>query len=279
MRTTILNTALFVFSTLSTKAQTESAKRSLSKSELQRYFDVCKMITDALPNSFKNYTYIKKDCNDPSSFSLEMDGKGGYNTAINANNQAVGFLPTADISFINPSSDSLYKAVMQNFDYAKFISNADSINVQEAKMIKISACKTLKIVVTYNTGYSELYFDKSTSPELLNIPKSAFATLYKMPFGKPILEDDGSAQHHSDGDEAYTDKAVIVFGAKPTVRISKAENLQSYIRAFINVPDDGKLILLDKIKSLTISITGDEKDIKELVTKINWDKLNNLIGK
>lgn len=260
-------------------AQTQ--KRALTQKELNHYFEMCNLLKTTFPVRFKNYEVQFKDCNDPSALSLEMNGKGGYNTAVIGNNEAAGFLPTYDISFKNPNADSIYKAIEVNFDYQKYMNNLDSINNQEARMLKISSCKNLKIVVTYNTGYSNLseVYHISTKPEELNVPNSSFSNLYKMPYGKPILEEDSSAQHHSDGDEWYTDRAVITFGVKPVVRTVNALKNQSYNMQYITIPDDGKLVLFDKIKQISVFIYGSEQDIKELIKITDWNKINSLIGK
>lgn len=253
--------------------------RPLTKPELQRYYNVCNWITEALPKQFNNYGTTVKNCNDPSAFSLEMDGKGGYNTAVIGNNQAAGFLPTAEISYTNLSADSIYQSLFKNFDYTKFMNNADSLNTPEARTIKSSTTKNLNIIVNYNSGISEKHqiYHISTKPELLSIPNASFATLYKMPFGLPILEEDGSCQVHSDGDLRYADRAVITFGVKPTVKILPAKQKQSYHIASVSIPDDGKLIHLDKIKTLTVYISGAEQDIKEILKLIDWNKFYTLI--
>lgn len=280
MKKLVTVTMLSLFAT-AIFAQHSPRKRALSKTELQRYFDVCNLITDALPKTFKNYEAKVKDCNDPNAFNLETNGKGGYNTAVIGNNQAAGFLPTYDISFSNPNTDNLYKNIEANFDYTKYMNNTDSINFQEARLIKTNSCKNLKIVLTYNTGYSDLSeaYDASTTPEQLVIPNSSFANLYKIPYSKPIIEEDGTAQHHSEVDEWYTDRAVITFGVKPAIRTVKGLEKQSYNVQYLTVPDDGKLILLDKIKQISIFIYGSEQDIKELIKLIDWNKVYTLIGK
>lgn len=278
MKKLVLLPIVFLLSKFSF-AQTQ--KRTLTQKELNHYFERCNLFKETFPRTFKNYAVQEKDCNNPSAFSLEMDGNGGYNTAVIGNNQAAGFLPTYDITFFSPNADSIYKTVEVNFDYQKYMSNVDSINQQEARLIKIGSCKKLKIVVTYNTGYSDLpeVYHVSTSPEQLNVPDASYAMLYKMPYGKPIIEEDGTAQHHSDEDEWYTDRAVITFGVKPAVRTVKGLEKQSYNLQYITIPDDGKLILLDKIKQISIFIYGSEHDINELIRTIDWNKINTLIGK
>lgn len=280
MKKLVTVTMLSLFAT-AIFAQHSPQKRALTKTELQRYFDVCNWITDALPKTFKNYETKVKNCNDPSAFSLEMDGKGGYNTAVIGNNQAAGFLPSTDISYSNLSADSIYQSQSKNFDYTKYMNNADSVNAQEARTIKIMSCKSLKLVVSINSGTDGLkeFFDISTKPEPLNVTNATFSTLYKMPFGKPIIEEDGAAQHHSEEDEMYADRAVITFGVKPVVKTTTALQKQSYHIASITIPDDGKLILLDKIKQISVFIYGSEQDIKELIKSIDWNKVYNLIGK
>lgn len=266
---------------LSNFSFSQSQKRVLTQNELNHYFNMCSLFNETLPKSFQNYAVQLKDCNDPNAFNLETNGKGGYNTAVIGNNQAAGFLPTYDISFSNPEADNLYKNLEANFDYTKYMNNTDSINCQEARLIKTSSCKNLKLVLTYNTGYSDLLevYDKSTTPEQLVIPNSSFANLYKMPYSKPIIEEDGTAQHHSDVDEWYTDRAVITFGVKPTVRTVKGLEKQSYNLQYVTVSDDGKLILLDKIKQISIFIYGSEQDVKELIKLIDWNKVYTIIGK
>lgn len=280
MKTISFSITLLVLANL-TFAQSATKKRALTGEELKRFTSVCGLINDALPKAFKNYEYIPKDCGDFASFSLEMDGNGGYNTAVNSKNQAVGFLPTGEVIFTNPKADSVKAQIELSFDYQKYMNNIDSINAQEARMIKTASCKSLKIVVTINTGYADLqeFYHTSTNPEVLNVPKSTFATLYKMTYGKPILEEDGTAQHHSNIDDAYTDRAIIVFGGKPTVRIVKAEQKQNYHIANFNLPDNSNLELLEKIKHVCVFISGDENDIKELINHIDWTKVNDLIGK
>lgn len=275
-----LLTLIFLLS-LSNFAFSQSHKRVLTQNELNHYFKMCNLFKETLPKSFKNYSVQFKDCNDPNAFNLETSGKGGYNTAVIGNNQAAGFLPSYDISFSNSNADDLYKYLEANFDYTKYMNNTDSINCQEARLIKTSSCKNLKIVLTYNTGYSDLSeaYDASTSPEQLVIPHASFATMYKMPYGKPIIEEDGTAQHHSDVDEWYTDRAVITFGVKPTTRTVKGLEKQSYNVQYVTISDDGKLILLDKIKQISIFIYGSEQDIKEMIKLIDWNKIYNLIEK
>lgn len=266
---------------LSNFSFSQSQKRLLTQNELNHYFKMCNLFKETLPKSIQNYAVQVKDCHDSNAFNLETNGKGGYNTAVIGNNQAAGFLPTYDISFSNPNADSLYKNLEATFDYTKYMNNTDSINCQEARLIKISSCKNLKIVITYNTGYSDMpeVFDASTTPEQLVIPNASFATMYKMPYGKPILEEDGTAQHHSDVDEWYTDRAVITFGVKPTIRTVKGLEKQSYNVQYVTISDDGKLVLLDKIKQISIFIYGSENDIKEIIKLIDWSKVYTLIGK
>jgi hypothetical protein len=242
---------------------------------------MCKLFANTLPSNYKNFTVEQKDCNKPEDFSLEADGKGGYNTAVIGNNQAAGFLPTYNITFSNPYTDSIYKKLESSFDYQKYMSNADSLNSQEAKLIKTSTSRNLKIVLTYNTGYDKLpeVFHISTKPEQLNVPHASFANLYKMPFGKAIIEEDGTAQHHSNEDEVYTDRAVITFGIIPDVRTVNAQEKQSYNTQYITISDDGKLVLLDKIQHITVFIYGEEKDVKEFIKITDWEKVYNLIGK
>lgn len=266
---------------LSNYSFSQTGKRALTQDELNHYFKMCSLFHETLPKNFLNYAVQFKDCNDPNAFSLETNGKGGYNTAVIGNNQAAGFLPTFDISFSNPNTDNIYKDLEANFDYAKYMNNTDSMNCQEARLIKTNSCKNLKIVLTYNSGDSDLLeaYDASTSPEQLVIPNASFATMYKMPYGRPILEEDGTAQHHSDTDEWYTDRAIITFGVKPTIRTVKGKEKQSYNVQYVNITDDSKLILLDKIKQLTIFIYGSEQDIKEMIKLIDWNKVYNLLGK
>ncbi|MBL7702973.1 MAG: hypothetical protein JNM14_12035 [Ferruginibacter sp.] len=266
---------------LSNFSFSQSQKRVLTQNELNHYFKMCNLFKETLPKSFQNYAVQFKDCNDPNAFNLETNGKGGYNTAVIGNNQAAGFLPTYDISFSNPNTDNLYKNLEANFDYTKYMNNTDSINCQEARLIKTISCKTLKMVLTYNTGYSNLSeaYDASTTPEQLVIPNASFANLYKMPYSKPIIEEDGTAQHHSDVDEWYTDRAVITFGVKPTIRTVKGLEKQSYNIQYVTISDDGKLILLDKIRQISVFIYGSERDIKEIIKIIDWNKVYTLIGK
>lgn len=273
--------SLFSILSFSNFSFSQSQKRVLTQNELNHYFILCNLFKETLPKSFQNYAVQFKDCNDPNAFNLETNEKGGYNTAVSGNNQAAGFLPTYDISFYNPNTDNLYKNLEANFDYTKYMNNSDSINCQEARLIKTNSCKNLKIVLTYNTGYSDLSeaYDASTTPEQLVIPNSSFANLYKMPYSKPIIEEDGTAQHHSEVDEWYTDRAVITFGVKPTIRTVYGLEKQSYNIQYVNISDDGKLILLDKIKQISIFIYGSEQDIKELIKLIDWNKVYTLIGK
>ena len=265
---------------LSLSLVVKAQKRSLTQNELNQYYNMCKLFANALPTNYKNFTVESKNCNNPADFSLEMDGKGGYNTAT-IDNQAAGFLPTYHVTFSNPYSDSIYKKIESGFDYKKYMSDVDSINSQEAKLIKTNTSRNLKIVLTYNTGYDKLpeVFHVSTKPEQLNVPHAAFASLYKVPFGKVILEEDGTAMHHSNEDEVYTDRAVITFGIIPDVKTINALEKQSYSTQYITISDDGKLVLFDKIKHITVFIYGDEKDIKEIIKSITWEKINNLIGK
>lgn len=274
-------TILLLMLTASATAQNRPFKRPFTQAELQRFSAVCSLLVQAMPASFKNYQYTKKDCSDMNSFNFEIDGNGSYLTGTDSKNQSVGYLPSADVTYTDPSANSVLQAVSTRFDYAKYMSNPDSMNAQEARTIKLTSCKAIRVVITINSGVDKMQqlYHRSTLPETLLVPKATMATLFKMPYGKPITEEDGSAQHHSNEDENYADRAIITFGATPSVSDTKAQGQQSYNIQYVTIPDDGKLVLMDKIHQLTVFIYGSEKDIREFVTTTDWSKVYALIGK
>lgn len=281
MRNFILFFISFCFVAIQASGQTgTSGKRPFTKEELQRFEDLCQLITDAFPSSFRNYSVEKKDCKDQSSFNFENDGAGRPLTATNEKNQSAGFLPTGTINYTNPAADEAYEKISNSLDLQKYGNLPDSMNALEARMEKTKYCKTLSVVVSVNSGgkFYE-YYHLSTKPELLKIPNAVYASLYRFPFGEPIIEEDGTLNTGTIVREIYPDRAVIHFGKiAPVTAILPATGKQSYRVQTVSIPDDGRQVLMEKVPSFTVFIYGAEEDIRELISKTDWSKVYAVMG-
>lgn len=275
---------VFYFLTVAAAANAQDAglpPRAMTQAELDRWQTVCSWLNNAIPGSFKDYTFKETACN---SFDwAETNRQGQPLTVIDKKGQAIGNHPnySAWFSMSEDSVDAREKELQVMLLLAKKDDNTfdpkdlDAISVKESKLLQ---CKTLRVAVQTNVQISlAKQYEKSTRPEKISLPVNAFAFLYKYPEGKDVAEEGSSIG--TDGLAFFKDKALIILSTKPP-KVTPVPPCQCTWREEKIMPqDDAPYATSAPLKNIVVEIEGFENDVREMIKQVDWKALQALIGK
>jgi hypothetical protein len=267
---------------LSVNAAAQEGKiRPYTTTELKRWQTLCEWISKPLPAAFDDYTGTHTTC---GGFEWsERDTRGNPLTVTNLKNQPTGNRPYYNIYFkmSEEAADSLSKEL--DAELAKAIKPDNTFDQKKMseysnKTQKLNQCKnpTISIAINQNVPISKVY-EASTKPIKLTLPITAFAFLYTIPNGKLMGNDNDVVAY--DNTSHYQDKAVIIISTKPPKVMPTKVPPTATIKEDVITPTDGCEQSLLPIKNIVVEINGFEKDVRELVNKIDWKALQLLLNK
>ncbi|MEI9942747.1 MAG: hypothetical protein WDN26_00860 [Chitinophagaceae bacterium] len=255
--------------------------RPYTKAELQRWSFICQGLSTAIPTSFKDYTFRQTSCGEFDW--AETDRNRSPLTVINKKNEPIGNHPNFSAWYqMNEDSVSL-KSQLLDVDLLKTQKEDGSFDMKQfniigAKSEKLRQCSTLSIEILTNVVIDlAKQYEITTKPEKLNLPVDAFAFLYRFPEGKEVKEEGSSIG--TDGLAFYKDKALIILSIKPTKVVTSPPCDCTWKEDKVYPQDNAPDVSTAPLKNIVISIDGYEKDIREIITQINWKALATMIGK
>lgn len=259
----------------------EGKIRPYTAAELKRWETLCAWISNPLPTSFKNYTATHTTC---GGFEWsEKDTKGNPLTVTNLKNQPTGNRPYYNICFKmgEDVADSLSKELETELAKTQKPDNRfdqQKLNEYGNKTQKLNQCKnpTISITINQNVELSKVY-EATTKPVKLILPINAFAFLYTIPNGQLMGNENDVVAY--DNTTHYQDKAIIIISTKPPKVIATKVPANATIKEDMITPVDGCEQSLLPIQNIVVEINGFEKDVRELVNKIEWKVLKLLLGK
>lgn len=259
----------------------EAGIRPYTAAELKRWTFVCEGLKKAMPAGYGDYKVSASGC---GSFDWsERDTKGAPLTVYNKQNQPTGNNPyfNAAITLNDDSADAQGKRIdemlLQNRNADGSFSQKQ-IELVSARQSKFNQSHNPVINVSTNVvvAISKPYHI-STKPLKLALPIAAFAYLYTVPDGKTVGNDDDEVAY--DNTTVYRDKAIVVISAKPPRVVAAKVNPKGTLAEDKISPPDGTIVSTAPVKNIVVEVSGYEKDVRELVAKIDWKALQALIGK
>ena len=280
---------LFVASMVAVTTQLNAQNvRALTQNELNRRTAVCEMFHSAIPQEIAGNTAKGQDCAVVED-AEEKDGK--YFVAADSKGRLLSsnfyYHITYKQSDVNDNDEMAITGEI--IDEATKGKSADKnkLSVLYGKLYKLNSKKETTVSLSGNyLPTRTVSYNKSIKPEKINLPvPSSYAMLYAMGSKSPIDENNtGVTQGIS---EFKGDLAIIVIGKKPATSKmdwdgtdnTKVETLTYHDITPLGKTDAGTPVAPTDIQNIEVIITGDKETIEQLISKIDWKKLQSFIGK
>ena len=276
-----LNSLLVLFFIAATVYAQEGSMRPYTADEMKRWATVCDWLGNAIPKTYKDWKVEKCNC---GSFEWAETKNDKPLTIVDKNNKPTGNNPNYAFHFLNESDSAkmqsqLVESEIMTAQKPDGTYDVEKFNRISAKLDKFTQCNRIKIYagVNYKVELEEQYHI-STSPVKIDLPVTAFAYMYTFPLGKPLFNERGELMNSNK--EFYKDKALIIISTKmPKVIATPIDGKSSYREDRIILQDSKLEIMTIPVKNIVVEITGNEKDIKEIIKQTDWKALQALLGK
>ena len=275
----------FLFITAALYAQDAGfPPRPYKKEELARWQQVCEVLAAATPSGYKDHTVKQTRCG--AVDWAEPNRQGQPLTVITKKNEPIGN---------NPYHEAWYT---QNEDSSQVYSNQLLLEMKEAlnpdgtfdqekftavsiKTDKFEECRTLHVSMRVNVKVDlAKQYHIATRPIKLELPVPAFAYLYTVPVGKPLLNENGDRGGGTDIRTYYRDKALVIIGIMPPKVVATPPDGKSTWREDKIYPQDTTSeISTAPVKNIVVEIDGAEADVRAMIGLIDWKTLKAFIGK